>query len=187
MKKFLLGVLASACLFACNADKKGEIKTTATKSATADDTKKPAAELLDPAMGEDIKNVYKSLAKGDIDGMTANYDENILFTWSSGDSLVGKQAVTDYWKNRWSIIESLEFTNQVVLPIQVNEKQAPTQRTGKYALYWGLTNAKYKNGKTVQFMSHSVNHYNDAGKIDYVRMYYDRLPITEATRDLVGK
>jgi hypothetical protein len=186
MKKFLFAVISAACLLSCNSEtKEATVSEDSTSIKTADGDKKPAAELLDPAMAEGVKSSYLAFSKADIDGMTANYDDNILYAWSAGDSLVGKKAVYDYWKKRWEIIESLNFTNQVVLPIQVNEPQVSTQRPGKYVLIWSLVDAKYKNGKTARFMLHSVNHMNEAGKFDFIRMYYDRHPINEATKDLM--
>ena len=128
-----------------------------------------------------------AFGKGDVDGMTALYDDNIRYYWSSGDSIIGKKAVQDYWKSRWSIIDSLSFDEQITLPIQVNEPQVQSVQKGKWVLYWSRANVKYKNGKKLTFWLHNVNHFNDAGKIDFTSHYYDRVPIMEATKGLTIK
>ena len=187
MKKIL--ILAAGCvlLFACNNEKKDESKTEGT-STTKTDGKKPAAELLDMSAGDQVKASSQSFSKGDIDGMTANFDDNILYMWSGGDSIRGKQAVKDYWTGRWKIIESLNFSNDIILPVQLNESQAPQYAPpGKWVLHWFMVDVTYKNGKKLNFWNHTVNHYNEAGKVDYVAVYQDRHPIIEATKDLVQK
>lgn len=190
MKKIIFGVFITAFLFACNDEKKDDKKTDETTSTTkmADGDKKPASELLDVSAGDGLKNSFMAFSKGDIDGMTAEYDDNIRYTWSGGDSLIGKQAVKDYYAGRWKLIESLTFSNHIVLPVQINESQAPeVAPPGKWVLHWAQAEVTYKNSKKITFWSHTVNHYNDAGKIDFVGMYMDRLPIMEATKDLMPK
>ena len=66
-----------------------------------------------------IKQSFAAFAKGDVDGMTANFDDNIRYTWSGGDSRIGKQAVKDYYASRVKIIQSISFSNEIVLPVQV--------------------------------------------------------------------
>jgi hypothetical protein len=63
--------------------------------------------------------------------MAANFDDNIRYTWSGGDSLIGKKAVQDYYKGRWNLLESLTITEPIVLPVQVNESQSKYAPTGK--------------------------------------------------------
>ena len=187
MKKIF--ILAAGCVFffACNNEKKEDDKKMddTNKTTMSSGDKKAATELLDVSMGDGVKSSFTAFSKGDIDGMTANYADNILYAWSNGDSLNGKKAVADYYKGRWKLLESLNFDNYIVLPLQVNEPQIPALQKGKWVLHWATAKAKYKNGKTVDFFLHSVNHMNDAGKVDFIRMYYDRHPIMEATKDLM--
>jgi hypothetical protein len=182
MKKFLLGVMISAFLVSCNNEKKDETAKAddSAKAASASD-KKPASELLDLRAGESVKQSMEAFAKADIDGMTANFDDNIRYTWSGGDSLIGKKAVADYYKARWNLIDSFSISEPIVLPIQVNESQSKYAPAGKWVLYWGMVNVKYKNGKKLGFWLHNVNHFNDAGKVDFVGQYIDRAPIAAAT------
>jgi hypothetical protein len=182
MTKFILSLVAASCLYACNSDKTAGIDSKATDKP---DSTKPASQLLDISEADAVKKGLTSFATGNVDAMISEYDENILYTWSGGDSLHGRNAIADYWKNRWGVIERMNLINTVVQPIQVNEAQVPGQRTGKYVFSWSMVDIAYKNGKKLHFMMHTVNHYNDAGLIDYVSLYYDRLPIMEATKDLV--
>jgi len=184
MKKILPGVILSSFLFlfSCN----NEEKTEATSPATADTGKKPATEVLDLSEADQVKSGFAALSKGDVDAMTANYDDNAKYFWSSGDSVVGKQAIKDYWNGRWKLIDSLTFSETIVLPIRLNESQSPQYApTGKWVLAWTFSHVKYKNGKKLNFWVHTDYYYNDAGKIANVIQYIDRHPIAEATKDLM--
>lgn len=190
MKKMF--ILAASCmlLFACSDEKKDEPKTgESTTTADAGKDKKPAAtEILDLGEGDVVKKSFAAFTKGDIDGMTADFDDNIRYTWSGGDSAIGKKAVQDYYKTRWSLIQSLNFSNEIILPLQVNESQQPkVAPPGKWVLYWAQVDVTYKNGKKLTFWSHNVNHLNSGGKIDYVGQYIDFAPLKEATKDLMKK
>lgn len=185
MRKIFLGVIISTFLFSCNTEQKDETaKTDETTAGVTASDKKPASVLLELSEAESIKKSFEAFAKGDVDGMVADFDDNIRYTWSGGDSLIGKKAVQDYYKGRWNVLESLSITEPIVLPIQVNESQSKYSSTGKWVLYWALVNAKYKNGKNISFWMHNVNHYNDAGKVDFVGQYLDRHPIMEATKGM---
>ncbi len=182
MKKILLGVFLAAFLFACNNEK---TESTGTTDATAATTEvQTGDEILPMSEADGVKTSFAAFSKGDIDGMTANYDENIRFYWSGGDSLIGKKAVHDYYTGRWNLIETLEFAQHVVLPVKVNVSQAPGHTTGKWVLHWGNVNVKYKNGKKISFWVHNDYHYNDAGKIDVSIQYIDRQPLLEATKGM---
>jgi hypothetical protein len=188
MKKFLFIAASSVILFACNGEKKDDDKKKDDSQPTVSSgtEKKPATELLDLSAGDAVKKSFDAFSKGDVDGMVADFDDNIRYTWSGGDSLIGKQAVKDYYTGRWKLIQSVNYSDRIVLPVQVNESQNPAAAPpGKWVLFWQMADVTYKNNKNVKFWSHSVNHYNDAGKIDFVGMYIDRHPIMEATKDLM--
>ena len=184
MKKFIFGILISSFLIACNNGKK-EDKTAADASINTTESNKTSDELLNISEGEGVKNSMIAFSKGDVEGMTANYDENIRYEWSSGDSLIGKKAVQDYYKGRWKLIDSLNYSEHIILPIKMNVQQSQFAPTGKWVLHWAFAHIKYKNGKKLDFWVHSVNHFNDAGKVDYIGQYLDRHPIIEATKDLM--
>ena len=57
-------------------------------------------------------------------GWLAQFADTILFRWNGGDSLQGKAAVTDYWKKRrTAVLDSLDYTNPVWLPMKVNNRK----------------------------------------------------------------
>lgn len=182
-------ILAAGCMlvFACNNEKKDDKKADdGVKTTMSSGDKKPASELLDLSMADPIKKSFAAFAKNDIDGMTADYADNIRYTWSGGDSAIGKQAVKDYYTGRWKLIQSINFSSEIVLPLQINESQQPQAAPpGKWVLYWTAADVTYKNGKNVKFWMHNVNHFNDAGKVDFIGQYIDRYPIMEATKDMM--
>ncbi len=180
MRMILFG-LFTTLLIGCKPEAKKE------EAAAAVPEKKPATELLDPSLSDPLRKSSDAFAMGDLEGFTADFADNILYNWSSGDSLRGKQAVKDYYAGRWKLIDSLKFVTHIFLPLQANESPAEGVMTGKYIMQWTLANVKYKNGKKISFWFHAVNHYNDAGKIDFLSQYIDRAPIMEATKGMKMK
>lgn len=185
MKKILMGVFISTIVWSCNDAKKEEPAAT---PAAAAETKKAATEVLDPSEGTAIQDGYAAFAKQDFDGATASYDDNVHHYAAAGDSLIGKQAVKDYYKQLWQTIDSIQFAPVIVLPVKINESSAPQYaRVGKWAFSWAFVHVKYKNAKSLNFWMHQDYHYGDNGKVDQVVQYIDRAPIMEATKDLMKK
>ena len=185
MKKLLFGFFIFSLLIACNDKKEEETKTAESTAPAVADTKKSGDELLDMSEADGIKAVFDAFSKKDVVAMTANYDDNVRMVWSAGDSLVGKQAVVDYYTKRFKIIDSLNFTEHIYLPVKINVQQSQYAHLGKWVLAWTMTNVKYINGKKLTFWSHTVYHYNDGNKIDFVGQYIDWKPIAEATKGLM--
>lgn len=186
MKKILFGVFVSVFLIACN-DKKEEEKTAAdTTTPSTTETKKAATEVLDLSEADGVKTGQTAFTNHDVDGMTANFDDNVKYFFSGGDSLIGKQAVKDYFSGRLKIIDSAMYSENIFLPIKINESQSPKYAlVGKWVLAWNLAHIKYKNGKWLHFWIHTDYHYDDAGKVNSVVQYIDRRPIWDATKDLM--
>ena len=187
MKKILLGICISVFLLACNSEKK-EDKTASTDAVTTTaptENKTAGDELLPASEGDGVKNSVIAFSKGDIDAMTSNYDDNVHFLWSNGDSMVGKKVVQDYYKGRWKLIDSLNYSDHIVVALNTRVQQSKFAPTGKWVLIWSFAHVKYKNGKKLDFWVHSVYHHNDAGKIDFIGQYIDRHPIMEATKDMM--
>ena len=122
MKKFLFGVIVSTIFISCA--EKAEEKPKDETAAVTTETKKAATELLDISEGDGVRTATDALANKDANGLSASYDDNILYRWSGGDSITGKQAVFDYWNGRFKLIDSLSFTDAIYLPIKVNEPQS---------------------------------------------------------------
>jgi hypothetical protein len=185
MKKFLFGAFISAFLLGCSNEKKEEATASTeptTATATTPEAKKTGDEILDMSETEGVKKGLIAFSKGDIEGMTADYADTVLHLWSALDSLRGKKAVQDYYKSRWTLIDSLNFSDHILLPLKANVQQTMYAPTGKWVLAWSFAHVKYKNGKKLNFWVHNAYHYNDANKIDLVGQYLDRDPIVRATK-----
>ena len=187
MKKIMSFFIIAAFLLACNNEKKDEAPAAAdTKSAATG--KAPVELIMDSNFVNSVKATMAAFQNKDIEGYTANMDDNIKFRWSGGDSLVGKQAVKDYYTGRFNIIETIKLSNPIFLPVMANvSPNGGATSAGKWMLNWYMVDVKYKNNKELHFWVHNAQHYNDAGKIDESAQYIDRHPIMEATKDLVKK
>lgn len=179
MKKIFLGIIISSFVVSCNNEKKEDAATATSTTTSADKD-----ELLDISSGDEVKAALAAFSKGDVDGFTAIYDDNARLYWSSGDSLVGKNAIKEYYAGRWKLIDSLTFSENIVLGTTVKKQQSPYQALGKWILTWNSAHVKYKNGKKLDFWIHTAYHYNDAGKVDIAVQYLDRHPIMEATKGM---
>jgi hypothetical protein len=179
MKKILLGVFISAFIVSCNDEKKEESAVPVDASAAI-----AGDELLPMSEADGVKAGLTAFTKKDVDGMTSTYDDNVKYYWSGGDSLVGKQAVKDYWVGRTKLIDSIEYSDIIVLPVKVVNSQSPYHSPGKWVLSWFNVHVKYINGKKLNFWAHNDYHYNDAGKVDIAIQYIDRAPIMEATKGI---
>lgn len=183
MKKLIF--LAAGCifLFSCNNEKKDDSATVASSDTTAVTAKAevPPTEIIDYKYTDMAKNLLNNLSSGNIEGYMSDYADTAVYVWNSGDSLAGKKAITDYWtKRRMETVDSLKFSNQIWLPINVNKPQS-VEQPGKWLLGWFLVNAKYKTGKKMAQWMHMDIHLNSADKIDRLIQYRDNTPILAAT------
>ena len=183
MKRVFILAACACFLFGCNNDKKDDAKTTeSTMSATADKDSKPQATEFADAKYMDLgKKMSAQMSSGDIDGWLSNYSDKAAFRWSSGDSLIGKDAIGKYWKERRNgVIDSIAFLNDIWMPIKVNTSQNQYESPGVWLLSWYMVNVKYKNGKRLMFWVHADHHFDANDKIDETVQYIDRAPINAA-------
>jgi len=184
MKKFLSIICISVVLSACNNEKQEE--TAAAPEVKSDKPAAPVELINDSNLVNTVKAAFAAFENKDIEGYTANLADNVMFRWSGGDSLAGKQAVKDWYTGRFNIIDNIKFSDHIFLPLMANvSPNGGATASGKWMLTWYMVNVKYKNGKAIMFWAHNAQHYNDAGKIDQFVQYIDRHPLMEATKDLV--
>ncbi len=182
MRKIFSLAVGCCILLACN-NKPAEPTTTASTdtAATAEKKTPPPSEFADPKYAEMGKKNLDQLSSGDVDGWMNSYADSARFSWSSGDSLVGKAAITNYWKDRRTkVIDSISYTNDIWLPLKVNKPQKGPDVAGVWLLGWYQVHVKYKNGKKLTFWIHTDNHYDANDKIDITVQYIDKAPINKA-------
>src|SRR5215470_17564440 len=180
MKKTLIFFSGCMIMLACNNQQKTDAGTKA--AATTDSaTTKPQSEFADAKYTEMGKQMLAQFEGGDVDAWSNNFADNAVYRWSSGDSLAGKKAIADYWKNRrGTVIDSIKFSNDIWLPLKVNTPQKGPDMPGVWLLSWYQVNVKYKNGQKLQFWVHNDFHYNENDKVDVAVQYLDRAPINAA-------
>ncbi len=133
MKKLLVIAISCGALFACNS-KPAEPPATDTVAAVKD-VKPPAqSEIGDPKFVDIGKSQLAKLSAGDVDGYASAFADNAVYRWSAGDSLSGKTAITNYWKERRTkVIDSINFTMDIWQPLKVNTPQKGPDAAGKLA------------------------------------------------------
>jgi hypothetical protein len=174
MKKTIAMALAISMFFACSSPKTDDKPAAANDSAVAAPAKPQPAEFADPKYAEIGKTGLSDLTSGNIDGWMSGFADNAVYVWNGGDSLVGKAAISAYWKKRrGEVIDSISFANQIWLPIKVNQPQS-VEQSGTWLLSWYKVSAKYKNGKKMSQWIHTDMHFDANDKIDRLIQYLDR-------------
>jgi hypothetical protein len=164
-------MLVAALLWSCDQPKKEEEPPKET----------PPAEFADPKYMEMGKIGLNQLSSGDIDGWMTKYADNAKYYWSGGDSLVGKAAIANYWKDRrTNVIDSITFINDIWLAIKINKPQKGPDREGVWLMSWYQVKSKYKNGNSIFMWVHTDMHFDNNDMIDQVVQYIDRVPINAA-------
>jgi hypothetical protein len=179
MKRVFIAFFLSGFLWACN-NSKTETATPMVKDAS--DVKPPQSEIADAKYADMGKLMMQKFEAGDIDSWANMFADNAVYAWSNGDSLAGKKAIADYWKNRrGNVIETIHFSNDIWLPLKVNEPQKGPDMKGIWLLNWYQVNVKYKAAaKPIGFWIHTDYHFDENEKIDRAVQYIDMAPIKAA-------
>lgn len=180
MRKILLVTCYTLLVvIACKNEPEKTVEPIAANTGIADKTP-PPAEFADQKYVDMGKKAWEQFERGDIDGWAGSIADNAVFRWSSGDSLGGKAAIVKYWKDRrMNVIDSLHFSNEIWLPVTVNQPQGPETR-GTWLLNWYNVHATYKNKQSLSFWVHTDMHFNADNKMDEIIQYIDRAPINAA-------
>jgi hypothetical protein len=67
-----------------------------------------------------------------------------------------------------------------LIPIKINKSQSNGDTPGNWLLCWYQNSVKYKNGKKLGFLVHTLLHFNANDKIDQEILFLDRGPINKA-------
>jgi hypothetical protein len=179
MKRIFIIIFCSGTLLACN-NSKTETDNSMVKDAS--DTKPQQVEFADAKYTDIGKQMMQKFESGDIESYVNMFADNAVYSWSSGDSLAGKKAILDYWKDRRvNVIDSIHFSNDIWLPIKINQSQKGPDAPGNWLLSWYQVEAKYKTGKKLGFWVHTDYHFDGNDKIDRAIQYIDMAPIKAAT------
>ena len=190
MKKVLLVALCFTLFVGCKKEEMKEETKEEMKKETKEGTsvlttaasKVQDVEFADAKYTERGKKALDNLTKGDMDAWMAEFADNAVYYWNSGDSLVGKPAIDKYWRNRrTNVFETITFENEIWLAVKVN-KAENIKNPGNFLLGWYKTRVKYKGGKSMTQGIHTVFHFDKNDKIDVVNQYLDRAAIMEAMK-----
>jgi hypothetical protein len=114
------------------------------------------------------------------DKWAEGFSEKAVMQWSGGDSLVGKEAITAYWKEQHlTTIDTIQIANDSWLAVRVNQPLQATELPGVWLLSWAREDVKYRNKKSLRFWVHQKAHYNTASKIDRIIIYMDKAPVNK--------
>ncbi len=180
MKQFILVIMTVLLFAACNNPKPEEKAETTTSDTSL--SRPQSAEFADTRYTQIGKSGLDNLSAGNVDAWMENFADDAVYQWNTGDSLAGKKAIMDYWKDRRAnVIDMLTFSNVIWLPVKVNQPQS-TEAPGTWLLGWYRVDAKYKTGKSMTQWMHMAQHFNANDKIDRIIHYMDKALVMEATK-----
>jgi hypothetical protein len=181
-KLFFIPAIFCILLVACNSsDKSGSDNKMVSGSADSTAKKPSAYEFADQKYVDMGKQLLSEFEQGNIDAWMNSYSDSARYYWSGGDSLIGKQAIANYWKNRrGNVIKTIKFSNDIWFPIKINTPQKGPDRPGNWVFSYYQVNVTYSNGKSLQFWSHNIQHFDAADKVDQVVQFIDMAPINKA-------
>ena len=158
-------------LVSCNSSAPEQAKTEI-KDAAVESSSPPMAKVLPESETQIIRDGIKAYSDGNLESFLAVMDDNVkIYYPGPGDSLVGKDAIKAFFKNRTDSVVTAEAINPTYLAVDV--PPGMTAGPGKWVMAWYIWNIKYKNGKTARFPIQVTEHVNEAGKIDLGIWYYD--------------
>lgn len=179
MKNVFYALVSSAVLLSCQPKQQQEDQAAAV-AEVKEDTPKPVELIFDQKYVDIGKAGNAALASGDVAGWMNGFADNARYDWSSGDSLVGKQKIMEYWTDRRSkVIDKLAFKSSIWLTLKVNQPQG-REEPGVWLISWSQIESTYKNGATVKMWTHIDIHFDANDKIDHLIQYIDRAPIMAA-------
>lgn len=163
-------------LSACNAKNDTEDTVPESRMQTSSHAAAMGTEIADLKYIDIGKKYLAAFSRGDVDEWLGIFAENAVFLWNNGDSLNGKEAIAAYWRDRWAKLDSIRFSNDIWLPVQVNQPQS-IEQPGLWLYGWYQFDATYKGNKRVTQWAHDDIHFDANGKVDRLIHYVDMAPI----------
>ncbi|HTH56808.1 MAG TPA: nuclear transport factor 2 family protein [Cyclobacteriaceae bacterium] len=178
MKNFFYVLIGSAVVLSCGQPKQQQEEQPAKETVV---TQQPAELIMDQKYANIGREGIAALSSGDVASWMNSFADNAVFDWSSGDSLVGKKAITDYWTDRrGKVIDKLVIKSDIWYTMKINQPQKGPDAPGVWLMNWLQIETTYKNGATVRMWIHNDMHFNSSDKIDRMIQYLDRAPIAAA-------
>jgi hypothetical protein len=184
MRKLILPFLSLFILYACDNNKAESQEASSNKNENQkSSTSQLGYEFADAKYMDIGRSQLRLFESGNYDEWGKMFAENAVYQWSAGDSLVGRAAIVNYWKNRrMKFIDSIAMTNDIWLPIKVNQPQRGPDMPGVWLISWNQVDVKYKTGKKLMFWVHNDYHFNANDEIDRAVSYMDRAPVNAAIK-----
>ena len=178
MKKVIPFAAVCLWLLSCNSDSAAD-KTGRNGMDTATTNSIAGISIANRDFREIGRTHLGAFARADIDGWLDVFADNAVFIWNNKDSLTGKDAIAAYWRNRWSKLDSISFSNQTWLPIELEGAEI-MQQQGTWVLGWYQFDASYKGNIKVTQWAHDAIHLNANDKVDRLIHFVDMGPIMRA-------
>ncbi|MCA6074743.1 nuclear transport factor 2 family protein [Fulvivirga sedimenti] len=178
MRKLTLVLFAASMFFAC-----GQQEQAPPPPPPVEEPAGPVTVNADEKYVAICKDGLAAMSSGDMERFVSDFTDNVVYQFAYGDSLVGKTAVLEYWKDRReNAIEDINFSNSVWLSVTVDASNNYNVAPGDWVMGWFLTTASYKaTGKSMTQNIHTLYHFNGSGKVDRVIQYLDRAAIMQAS------
>jgi len=91
------------------------------------------------------KEGIAAFASGDVDTWMKSFADNANYYWSSGDSLIGKKAISDYWtERRGKVIDKMVISKDIWFAIKINQSQRGPDAPGVWLMSWYQVEPTYK-------------------------------------------
>lgn len=138
-------------------------------------------EMGDQRLAHAVKQMNEDFQKGNMEAWLRRYTEDAVFVFSCGDSLVGREAIAQYWKERrHRLMDTIEMSSEVLLPVSINTPTANQYKKGNWLLNWYQVHVRFQNKEELSFLVHVDHHFDSAGLIDRSIQYMDFVPIRNA-------
>jgi len=177
MKNTFYALICVTALLACTQPKQEQSQ----QAQPVAETKPQPAEFADPKYVAIGKEGIATFAKGDVETWMKSFADNANYYWSSGDSLIGKKAISDYWmERRGKTIDKMVISKDIWMAIKINQPQQKEDMPGVWLMSWYQVEPTYKNGVGLRFWVHAMMHFDANDKIDRAIQFIDRAPINAA-------
>ena len=164
----VMGLIITACTQA----------TDQNAEANVADTPPAPVEIGDNKHIAMAQEGLQAMTNQDTEAFVARFTDDAMYIFNTGDTISGKAAITEFWQGRMEVIETIEFSNDLWLPLQVNESEDVA--LGKWLLAWFQVDASYTSGGQMSQYIHTSYHFTENDEIDVVLQYLDRLSIMQA-------